>query len=293
MESPVVDLRQLHAFATVADTLHFGRAAARLHIAQPALSQQIKRLETTLGVALLERTSRSVALTPAGVVLRDRTRLLLAQAARDVDEVRRVGAGELGTLDLGYVVSALPLGPVERVQRFRAAYPGVGVRMSEGYTEVLLDRIARGTLDLAILRDPDERDGIATAPFRRESFVAVVAADHDLAGRTSVRGADLIDEPFVFFPVEAGALAATRNLAPVTVDGRVPRVVQEATTWTTVLHLVRAGVGVTVAPESALITAPDGVVALPIAGTDAFSELVWAWRADDERPVLRAFVEGD
>src|SRR5438067_13057030 len=114
---PDVDLRQLRAFLAVADELHFGRAAALLRIAQPALSQQIRRTERALGVDLFVRTSRSVALTPAGRVLHGRARSLLAQAARDLDETVRVGRGEVGRLDVGFVVSALPLGPIERVQR--------------------------------------------------------------------------------------------------------------------------------------------------------------------------------
>jgi DNA-binding transcriptional LysR family regulator len=285
------DLRLLRSFVAVADDLHFGRAAERLRIAQPALSQQIRRLERDLGVQLLERTSRSVALTPAGRVLRDRARSLLARARLDVEETIRVGRGEQGRLDVGFVVSALPLGPIERVQRFRERFPDVRVELTEGYTSRLLTRIVRGELDIAIVRDPDPTDGVRFERFRTEPFVAAVPAGHRLAGRRSVRGPELAGDPFVFFPAEAGSLATERNLAPVVVDGRVPTVVQEATTWATVLHLVGAGMGVTVAPESALLAAPSGVVALPLVGTEARSELVWAVRTGDDRPVLRNFAE--
>ncbi|MEN0104057.1 MAG: LysR substrate-binding domain-containing protein [Curtobacterium sp.] len=284
-----VDLRQLRAFLAVADELHFGRAAETLHIAQPALSQQIRRTERALGVDLFARTSRSVALTPAGRALQGRARSLLAQAARDLDETVRVGRGEAGRLDVGFVVSALPLGPIERVQRFRERYPLVRVELTEGYTSQLLARIVRGELDLAIVRDPDPTDGVRTTPFRSERFVAAVPRDHRFAERAEIDGTELVDDPFVFFPAEAGTVATERNLAPVVRGAKRPTVVQEATTWATVLHLVGAGLGVTIAPASATLAAPDTVVLLPLT-SDHRSELRWAVRADDDREILRNFV---
>jgi DNA-binding transcriptional LysR family regulator len=285
-----VDLRLLRSFLAVADQLHFGRAAVVLRIAQPALSQQIRRLERELGVELLTRTSRSVALTPAGQVLRERARSLLAQLDRDLDETVRVGRGEQGQLDVGFVSSALPLGPIQRVQRFRERYPRVRVELTEGYTAHLLELLVRGTLDLAIVRDPDPRHDVAFSPFHVEPFVAVVPAGHRLAVRSSIRATELAGDPFVFFPPEAGALATERNLAPVVEDGRVPTIVQVGSSWATLLHLVGAGIGVTVAPQSALLVAPESVVALPLENSGHRSELVWAVRAGDTRPILRNFA---
>ncbi|MCJ1713224.1 LysR substrate-binding domain-containing protein [Curtobacterium sp. VKM Ac-2922] len=289
MDPRDVDLRHLRAFLAVADALHFGRAAEQLHMAQPALSQQIRRTERALGVDLFVRTSRSVALTPAGRVLQGRARSLLSQAERDLDEAVRVGRGEVGRLDVGFVVSALPLGPIERVQRFRERHPGVRVELTEGYTSRLLARVVRGELDLAVVRDPDPTEGVRLTPFRTERFVAAVPRGHRFADRASIAGSELVDDPFVFFPAEAGSLATERNLAPVLSAGRRPIVVQEATTWATVLHLVGVGLGVTVAPASATLAAPDTVVLLPLTGTHA-SELCWATRADDDRQVLQAFI---
>jgi DNA-binding transcriptional LysR family regulator len=285
-----VDLRLLRAFVAVAEELHFGRAAERLHVAQPALSQQIRRLERALGVALLTRTSRSVALTPAGLVLRDRARAVLLQVERDLEETVRVGRGEEGRLDVGFVSSSLPLGPIQRVQAFRERYPRVQVELTEGYTAQLLDLLARGVLDLAVVRDPDPREDIVGTTFHVEPFVAAVPAGHRFADRASIRATELAGDPFVFFPANAGALATERNLAPIVEGGRVPRIVQVGSSWATLLHLVRAGVGVTVAPASALLVAPDGVVALPLEDSDHTSELVWAVRAGDDRAILRNFA---
>lgn len=288
--APEVDLRQLRAFLALADELHFGRAAAGLGIAQPALSQLIRRIEVALGVDLFARTSRSVALTPAGRVLQGRARSLLAQTRRDLDETIRTGRGEAGRLDVGFVVSALPLGPIELVQRFRQRYPLVRVELTEGFSSRLVAAVQRGELDLAVVRDPDPAEGVRFVRFRSEPFVVAVPREHRFAGRASVRGPELLDDPFVFFPPEAGAVATERNLAPVVSGGRRPVVVQEATTWATVLHLVGAGLGVTVAPESATLAAPDTVVLLPLDGDEHRSELAWASRAGDDREILRNFV---
>jgi DNA-binding transcriptional LysR family regulator len=287
---PDVDLRLLRAFLAVADHLHFGRAAESLHVAQPALSQQVRRLERSLGVELLVRKSRSVALTPAGAVLRERTRAILAQVRRDLDETVRVAAGEQGRLDIGFVSSTLPLGPIEQVQRFRDRYPLVRVALTEGYTSHLLDQVARGALDVAMVRDPEPRADILCQPFHSEPYVAVVPTGHRLAERSHIRASELADDPFVFYPRSAGALAHERNLAPVLKGGRVPTVVQEGSSWATLLQLVRAGVGVTVAPQSGLTSAPDGVVAVPLHESDHRSELAWASRADDHRPLLHNFA---
>ncbi|WP_423920729.1 LysR substrate-binding domain-containing protein [Frigoribacterium sp. 2-23] len=284
-----VELRHLRAFLAVADELHFGRAADALRIAQPALSQQIQRLEAELGTTLFTRTSRSVALTAAGTVLQARARALVRQSDRDLDEVARVGRGELGRLDVGFVSSALPLGPIERVQRFRAAWPGVEIVVHEGYTSALLGRLARGELDVATVRDPDPHEGVITEPFVSEPFAAVLPAGDRRASRSSIAGAELADDPFVFFPRSAGERAHDLNLSPVTDAGGRVRITQEASSWPTIIHFVGAGLGVTIAPRSATLSPPVSVVVLPLEGTTARSSLHLATRVGDDRAVVRNF----
>ncbi|WP_405485566.1 LysR family transcriptional regulator [Nocardia sp. NBC_00511] len=286
-----VELRHLRYFLAVADELHFGRAAARLHIAQPALTQQIQRLETLLGARLLDRTSRTVALTPAGLVLRDRAVALLGHADRDLAEVTRIGQGSQGTLHLGFVPSVLPLEPLRGVREFRDRFPLVQVDLIEGFTSHLMERLAHGTLDMAIVRDPDPQPGTSLVPLVTEPFVAVLPADHPRAGQQAVSGGDLAGEPFVFFPPAAGALAYEKNLAPLLESGHRPRVVQEATNWTIILYLVAAGLGVTVAPRSASFTAPASARILPLSGTDAATTIYLATRTGDERPMMRNLAE--
>ncbi|WP_227981493.1 LysR family transcriptional regulator [Nocardia spumae] len=281
-----VELRHLRYFLAVAEELHFGRAAAQLRIAQPALTQQIRRLETLLGARLFDRTSRSVALTSAGAVLRERAGALLGHAERDLAEISRIGRGSQGTLHLGFVPSVLPLEPLRGVRVFRERFPLVDIDLVEGFTSHLMERLANGALDLAIVRDPDPGAATATTPMITEPFVAVVPGDHPLADRDSVTGADLVDHPMVFFPRAAGALAHDKNLAPLLRSGRRPHIVQEGTTWTIILYLVAAGLGVTVAPRSATFTAPGSVRILALADSDADTTIHLAHRHDDDRPLV-------
>jgi DNA-binding transcriptional LysR family regulator len=287
-----LELRHLRYFVAVAEELHFGRAARRLHIAQPALSQQIKRLEAIVGGPLLARTSRSVALTPAGAAFLDRARRLLAQAGESLDEAARIGRGESGTLDVGFVSSAITLGVPERIQAFRARFPDIRTRLHEGMTAQITARVLDGEADVGIVRDAEPVPELTATTLATEGFVAVVAATHRLAARRRLDAKALRDEPFVFYPRGAGELAYRRNLQPCADAGYEPRIVQEATNWVTAFHLVGAGVGVTIAPASAAEIRPATVVSVPLA-TAARTEVGLVTRAGDDRPVVRNFLEGD
>ncbi|MGF6881007.1 DNA-binding transcriptional LysR family regulator [Nocardia sp. GAS34] len=285
-----VELRHLRYFLAVAEELHFGRAAARLHIAQPALTQQIKRLETLLGARLFERTSRHVALTAAGVVLRERAAAILGHAARDLDEVSRVGQGSQGRLYLGYVPSVLALNTLRGVRRFLDRYPLVQADLIEGFTSHLMAQLSQGRLDMAIVRDPDDEPGTVTVPLVTEPFVAVLPADHRHAARASIVATELAQDPLVFFPRAAGARAQDLNLRPLLAAGHRPRVVQEASTWATIVYLVAEGLGVTIAPRSATFNAPPAVRILELDETDAATTVYLAHRTDDDRPLVRNFL---
>jgi DNA-binding transcriptional LysR family regulator len=259
------------------------------------LSQRVQRLERHLGVTLLARTSRSVALTPAGVALRDRGRALLRQAESGLDEVARIARGEVGRLDIGMVHSTVAIdaehgGPIEGIRRFRARHPDVEVRVREGFTVDLMDALRRGELDVAVVRDPDPMPGVDLLELVTEPFVAVLPVAHPLAAADEVDAALLADEPFVFPPRRASEDAYRRNLAPVTERGRLIRVVQEGSTWSMIVHLVGAGLGVTIAPRSATVGAPASVRVLPLAGSTATSGVHLATRADDRRAVVDAFL---
>jgi DNA-binding transcriptional LysR family regulator len=284
-----LELRHLRYFVAVAEELHFGRAAIRLHMAQPPLSQQIRRLEAIVGSPLLERTSRSVALTPAGEALLGRARRLLAEARESVDEAARIGRGEEGTLDVGFVSSAITLGVPERIQAFRERFPAVHTRLHEGQTARTIARLLRGEVDLGIVRDAEPGTDLTSATLATEGFVAVLPLGHPQAGARRLDAGTLRDEPFVLYPRSAGELAHRRNLQPCADAGYEPRIVQEATNWVTVFHLVSAGVGVTIAPASAAGIRPATVVSVPLASA-ARSDVQLVTRAGDDRAVVRNFA---
>lgn len=286
-----LELRHLRYFVAVAEELHFGRAARRLHMAQPPLSLQIRRLEEIVGTPLLVRTSRRVALTAAGEALLDRGRQLLRQSEAAIDEASRIGRGELGRLDVGFISSAIPLGVTDRVRTFRLRHPSVHVQLHEGYTSQILMRVLSHEIDMGIVRDIEPDPALEIATLVTEGFVAVVPIGHPLASRTRISAAALRDEPFVFYPRSAGERAFERNLAACHDAGYEPRVVQEATSWVALLHLVGAGLGVTIAPLSATVNAPSSVCVLGLRDAASTSDVQLIRRAGDERALLANFAD--
>lgn len=288
-----IELGLVRAFLVVAEELHFTRAAEILGVAQPRLTQQIQRLEGVLGTQLLVRTSRRVALTEAGRLMADRFQRLLAQVDRDLNDVVRVGRGEEGRLDIGVVSSALLMGPSARIELFRRQFPRVEVRIREGFTATLIEQVLSGEIDVATVRDPEEYSGLAGETVLSEKFVAIIPAGHEFSWRPEIRGADIAREGLVFFPEAAGRRAYARNLQPITESGHVPRVVQEASTWGTIINLVGAGLGVTICPVSAALNAPASVTVRDLVGTAAKSSVVTLHREPANRAVVRRYLDLD
>lgn len=288
-----VDTHLLRTFLVVAEELHFTRAAEILGMAQPVLTQRIQRLEAALGTQLLVRTSRRVSLTDAGRLMADRFEPLIAQVDRDLADVVRVGHGEEGRLDIGVVSSALLLGPIARIEVFRRQFPRVEIRIREGFTATLIKQLRGGEVDVATVRDPEEHAGLAGQTVLREKFVAVMPVGHELSRRPDLRGSDMAHEGLVFFPEKAGRLAYARNLQPIMESGHTPRVVQEGSTWGTIINLVSAGLGVTICPESAALNAPASVVVRELVGTAARSSVVTLHRGPANRAVVRRYLDLD
>ncbi|HEX2202358.1 MAG TPA: LysR substrate-binding domain-containing protein [Longimicrobium sp.] len=244
-----VDLRHLRYFAAVAEELHFGRAARRLGIAQPPLSQQIQRLEETLGCALFTRRPR-VALTPAGEALLGVARRALAQVAQGLDATRRAGRGEAGTLTVGFAASTM-LGVLPAVLRaYRERFPAVELRLRELSTSAQTEALRDGTIDVGFLREPGPDEALVCEPVLREPLVAVLPPGHPLGGRRSLPLATLAEEPFVHFPREVAPTLHDQVMALCRAAGFAPRVVQVAQEWLTIVGLVESGLGVSLAPAS-------------------------------------------
>ena len=290
-----MELRHLRYFLAVADELHFHRAAARLHISQPPLSQQIRALERELGVTLLARNRRRVALTAAGESFRDDARMILAAVDRAAERVRSVARGSLGTLSVGFVGSAMfsPTLP-DILRAFRAQNPDVELVLRELPTVAQLNALTGGELDVGVIRGPiAERDldpGLELMTIQREHLVAALPATHPLAARRRLRAESLRGEPFVILarreaPGLFASLASTMGEA-----GGVPEDVLEVAEMQTIISLVAGGFGVSLVPESVGQIDRSGVAFRAIAGRTATIELALAWRAGTTSPVLDAFL---
>lgn len=285
----LIELRHLRYFLAVAEELHFGQAAKRLHIAQPPLSQQIRRLEEAIGHPLFVRSSRSVKLTPAGHALLDRARRTLDKMGEDLQAVRSVARGEEGKLTIGFVGSAV-LTPLPAIlRRYREMYPKVQLRLRESHTAQAVQGIREGSVDVGLLRDPGPLEEIHTEHVLAEPFIAVVPRAHPLARRASIPVRLLRDEPFVFFPQPAGAFAWENAVRIFEEAGFRPRIVQEAPQWLTVLRLVGAGLGVTIAPSCVKKIATPDVVCRKLLAGRAVTHIDLAYRRDNDDPIAAAF----
>ncbi|HMF54063.1 MAG TPA: LysR substrate-binding domain-containing protein, partial [Edaphobacter sp.] len=253
-----IELRHLRYFVAVAEELHFGRAAQRLHLAQPPLSQQIRKLEEILGHALFIRTSRSVKLTSAGQIFLERARRVLRNVQEDLEEARSIGRGEVGFLRVGFIGSSMLTPLPAMLGQYRRQYPKVQLQLSETFTSGLIQALTKNTLDAGFLRDGGPTDGLHVEKLFSEPFVAVLPSKHPLAEHKTISAAKLRNEPFVFFSPTAGHRAYEKPISLCEQHGFRPRVVQEAPQWLTILRLVGAGLGVSIAPACvAQIATPD------------------------------------
>jgi DNA-binding transcriptional LysR family regulator len=285
-----LELRQLRYFVAVAEELHFRRAAARLHISQPPLSQQISQLEDELGCRLLNRTRRSVELTPAGETFLRDARAMLGELEAAVATARRIDAGQAGLLRVSFVGSALLSIVPGIIQRFRRGRPEVEIELRERSTLAQLRALNAGVVDVGLVRPPIEPDdALHTEVVMRERTVAAIPAGHPLARLARVPLKRLAAEPLVLFPREqapgfhdllTGRLAAT---------GTSPHVVQYAPEMLTIIGLVAAGIGVSPVPASVARLGLEGVTYRPLVGAPA-TELVAVTRANETSPLIEAFV---
>jgi DNA-binding transcriptional LysR family regulator len=255
-----IELRHLRYFLAVAETLHFSKAAQLLGMAQPPLSQQIKRLEQLLGHRLFDRTTRGVKLTLAGQLLAERSRSTIEKVEDDLAQVRRLGRGEEGTLTVGFSGSVMFTDLPAAIGSYRRRYPKVELRLRELSTTAQIAALRTGTLDLAFMRDADPNEGIQITPMIEERFVAVLPDSHALAHRRSIRVRDLAKEPFILFARRMGPLAFDRTIACCEKSGFRPNIVQDAPQWPTLVRLVAAGLGVSLAPGCIATVAIPGAV---------------------------------
>lgn len=290
-----MELRQLRYFAVLAEELHFGRAAERLHMSQPPLSVQLRKLEDELGVPLLDRSTRRVELTAAGLELQERLAQVLPMlddALTGLDEVR---AGMRGHVEIGFVSSASYTVLPAAVRRFRELRPHVEPRLTPLTTAEQIERVQEGQLDVAIVRDPSPSELYAVVPLVDERLVVCAPRDHALAaadaGAGRVAPADVLEHPLIGYP---------RHLMPGFVDlvhaalapaRRQLRYAHKVVHQETALGFVAAGEGVTVLPESVREQLPASIRAVELA-TDLSSRLV-AVTAPGDAPSAAALTFRD
>jgi DNA-binding transcriptional LysR family regulator len=288
-----MELRQLRYFVAVAEEQGFTRAAERLHIAQPALSVQVRRLEDELGVELLDRSRRTVRVTAAGEILLREGRRLLSGLDRTVDLVRRTGSGSVGRLAVGFVPSAANEALPPLLRRYGAGHPAVEVSLEEMTPDALVRALHENRLDVAFLYLPFDDPTLETAVVARESFVAALPSDHPLAPSEHVDVRKLADEPFVL-PARHGMPGLHAQVLEICREaGFEPRPVQEDV-WLvqTIIGLVAAGVGVALVPASAQALMRRGVVYRSLRGRSPHEvALAAVWRRDDRSPVLEGFLD--
>ncbi|KUN29340.1 LysR family transcriptional regulator [Streptomyces antibioticus] len=285
-----MELRYLRYFVAVAETRHFGKAAELLHMAQPPLSQAIRRLERELGVDLFTRTTRQVALTGAGEVFRTDAERILKAVDEAVARVARFASGAEGVLRIGLTGAASYRQLPALARLMKSELPHV---MLEVHTEMLTPAQEAGLierrLDIGLLRPPVRQEGIAHRTIATEPLVVAVPERHWLAEADVVHVEQLRHEDFVMYGATSGSVVHDAVVRSCLASGFYPHRAYEVTETSAALALVAAGLGVAVLPDSVRAAPREGVVCKDI--KDALTvRLDLAWREDDDSPLLRGLL---
>ena len=285
-----MEFRQLRYFVTVAQELHFGKAAERLDITQPALSKQVRVLETELGIELFIRTKRSVKLTKAGEVFLVRAQQLLQQASEAVQLARRTASGEVGRLTIAFTATATYTILPELIQRFRAHYPQVEIEMLELSTEAQVNAINKGEIDLGFLHPPIDSRGLEFHSLLSEEFIVVLPKQHHLITQKSLSLKDLAHESFILHPRSEGPFLYDEFFKLCRQAGFEPQIVKEVNSHQSRICLVAAGMGITFIPAGLQTAIVRGLVCKPMKDLSIELELAAAWRSSIIVPVLQEFL---
>lgn len=288
-----MELRHLRYFIAVAEELSFTRAAERLHMGQPPLSQQIQALEGEVGARLLERSKRWVRLTQAGQLFLDDARRVLALSELAVQTARRAQRGEVGELRIGFT-SSTPFTPLFAgvINLYRQRYPEVTLTLRELSTLRQLDALGARELDLGFVRPSDHAppEALCMTTLRQDPLLLVLPSGHPLAAREQVAISALKGLPFVMYPQSAGTGLYSQIMRLCRAAGFVPQVGIEAGEASTIIGLVAAGCGISVLPISFNTIRMEGVCYRPLADPDATTTLLLAQRRGETAPLVEAFV---
>ncbi len=291
-----IDLKQLKYFLAVAEEKSFSRAAERLHISQPPLSQQIMKLESELGVRLFARTTRSFELTVAGKALMAEAADLLGRMRMTIDTIRQIDRGEVGRLRVGIVGSAM-WGPIPSLlERFQSEFPKVTWTIHELGPDEQFDALRSKQIDVGFWREPRLEDDVLKAAHLhqelcfRESVCVAVHKHHALARRDAIELIDIANEPMLTLHLNQSA--EPRYLVQCCINaGFQPTIYQEAAEPQTLLAMVGAGLGVALLPETTSRIGWPGVVFVPIKTNPPSANLYITYTSQDDAPVVRAFLK--
>lgn len=289
----MIELRHMRYFLAVADELNFGRAAEKLGIAQPNLSQQIKALEEIVGASLFDRTQRSVHLTAAGEYFMTEAREALAHAQTALTVAQRAGRGEIGQIAVGYVGSATYTGALVSIMgAFRDDFPNVEIGLSELEMTAQLKQIAAGTLDVGFIRPPvDLPLGVGSSLILQEQVDLAISDRHPLADRDEIALVDLRDETFIT-PRHAINVSFHKHTTDAcAAAGFSPRLGRHGADFVTIISMVAIGLGVALVPQSCKCLDLPGVRYKRLANTRVLADLSLAYRRSEASPVARAFVQ--
>ncbi|AKN15630.1 LysR family transcriptional regulator [Mycobacterium haemophilum DSM 44634] len=285
------ELRLLRYFVTVADERHFGRAAERLHIAQPPLSQQIQKLERQLGVNLIDRSRRPIELTDAGNALLDEARLALMHGERAFAAARRAAAGQLGHLHIGALQAAVD-GVLSYIMRaHRREYPDVKLQVTELSAPEQAARLAEHRLDVGFLRGPVNEASLTVQTLVEDPLMAVVCDDHPLAEQERIAASLLGDQPIVLWARRAAPASYADIVELFRRHDIEPPIVDESPHIQTVLALVASGAGISLLPTSFINLSRKGVRFVPLHGPIPHSPIALAWRTSSQSPAVRCFLD--
>jgi DNA-binding transcriptional LysR family regulator len=286
-----MELRHLRYFVAVAEELHFRRAAERLHMSQPPLSQQIRALENDVGVELLVRDRRGVSLTTAGRAFLAEAYNVLGAAEHAVAIAHQAARGDMGDLSIGFVGSTVYGLVPELLRAFGEEHPAVRVRLREMTSAAQMSALQVREIDIGFLRPPVSAEGVTVETLFEEPLVVALPTDHPLAGTARVDVRRLRDEAIVSLsPYEAPGLY-TATEATLAAAGVVPHVVQTVTELPTAVGLVAAGLGVTLVPASLVGLNRSGVVYRPLKGRPHMVRFAVAYRSRSQPPVVQAFLD--
>lgn len=282
-----MELRHLRYFRAVAEELHFGRAAARLNMAQPPLSQQIRQLEQELGAELFNRSTRKVELTPAGAAYLDRVGAILDAVEDAGGQARRIAAGVEGHLAIGCVGSATYSLLPQFVRALADELPGVEVSVrGEMLAPYQVVALVNGEIDIALLRPPVDHSRIVVETIRRDPLIVALPDKHRLTQRDSLRVAELRDEDFIAHAGSGRSIMNNLLTAACAEAGFIPRIRHEVEETSTLLTLVAAGLGVAIVPAPTSALGLPGVAYRPLAPPEVSVALAVARLSDSDNAVI-------